>query len=82
MSVLAAILIATQSMPTQMIVSQPMSMASVQVAPYNLTDCKMVFIPMNYDPQQRPVDKRVRGKSRPMQKQLPNPRPCFTRASG
>ena len=69
MSVLAAILIATQSM------------ASVQAVPYNLSDCKTVYVPMNYD-QQRPADKRVRGKSRPMQKQQPTPRPCLTRASG
>jgi hypothetical protein len=71
MSVLAAIVIAAQST----------SLASVQAVPYNLSDCKTVYIPMNYD-QQRPVDKRVRGKSRPMQKQQPSPRPCLTRASG
>ncbi len=76
MSVIAAILIATQS-----ISSPAPSMASVQAVPYNLSDCKTVFIPMNFDPQ-RPADKRVRGKSRPMQKQQPNPRPCLTRASG
>ncbi len=76
MSVIAAILVATQS------VSAPAtSVASVQAVPYNLSDCKTVFIPMNFDPQ-RPADKRVRGKSRPMQKQQPNPRPCLTRASG
>jgi hypothetical protein len=72
MSVLVAILIATQST----------SVASLQAVPYNLSDCKTVYIPMNYDQQQRPVDKRARGKSRPMQKQQPTPRPCLTRASG
>jgi hypothetical protein len=61
--------------------TQPMMLASAQTIPLNATDCKTVFIPMNYD-QQRSVDKRTRGKSRPMQKQQPNPRPCLTRASG
>ena len=72
MSALAAIVIMAQSV----------TVASVQAAPYNLTDCKTVFIPMNYDQQQRPVDKRAQGKSRPMQKQKPTLRPCLTRASG
>jgi hypothetical protein len=72
MSVLATILIIAQSA----------TLASVQAVPYNLSDCKTVFIPMNFDVPQRPVDKRVRGKSRPMQKQQPTPRPCLTRASG
>jgi hypothetical protein len=81
MSVVVAILIATQSMPAQSVPVQ--SMASLQAIPYNLSDCKTVFIPMNFEPQQRPVDKRSRSKSRPTQKQQPgNPRPCFTRASG
>ncbi len=76
MSVIVAILVATQS------VSAPVtSVASVHAVPYSLSDCKTVFIPMNFDPQ-RPTDKRVRGKSRPMQKQQPSPRPCLTRASG
>jgi hypothetical protein len=77
MTVFTAILIATQSISVQ-----ATSLASLQAAPYNLSDCKTVFIPMNYEPQQRPVDKRTRGKSRPMQKQQPPLRPCFTRASG
>lgn len=77
MSVFVAVLIATQSMA-----ALPISVANLQAVPYNLSDCKTVFIPMNYDPQQRPVDKKARGKSRPMQKQQPNPRPCLTRASG
>jgi hypothetical protein len=73
MSVVVAILIATQST----------SLASLQAIPYNLSDCKTVFIPMSFDPQQRPTDKRTRVKSRPTQKQQPsNPRPCLTRASG
>jgi hypothetical protein len=75
MSVVAAILIATQPMPS-------LSMASLQAVPYNLSDCKTVFIPMSFEPQQRPTDKRARGKSRPMQKQQPPLRPCLTRASG
>jgi hypothetical protein len=73
MSVIAAIIIVAQSVSVQ----------TVQMARYNLSDCgRTVFIPMNFDAPQRPVDKRVRGKLRPMQKQQPSPRPCLTRASG
>lgn len=69
-------------MAGQAMAPQGMVLASLQAVPYTLNDCKTVFIPMNYDPQPRPVEKRVRGKSRPMQKQQPTPRPCLTRASG
>ncbi len=83
MSLFAAFLMAGQSILAQPAVAQPVTTAWLQAVPYNLSDCKTVFIPMNFESQQqRPVDKRVRGKSRPMQKQQPTPRPCLTRASG
>jgi hypothetical protein len=72
MSILAAFLVATQTMP----------MATVQAAPYNPSDCRTIFIPMNFDAQRPIIDRRAKGKSRPMQKQQPMPRPCLTRASG
>jgi hypothetical protein len=71
MSIFVAFLVATQ----------PVIVANIQAIPFNATDCKTVFIPMNYDVQ-RQVDKRVKSKARPMQRPQPNPRPCLTRASG
>lgn len=72
MSILAAFLVASQSLPMDM----------VQAAPYNPSDCRTVFIPMNFDAQRPIIDRRAKGKSRPMQKPQPMPRPCLTRASG
>lgn len=72
MSMIAALLVASQTVPV----------ATVQAAPYNLSDCRTIFIPMNFDPQRPVYDRRAKGKSKPMQKQQPAPRPCLTRASG
>ena len=63
-----------------MISTQPVLMANLQAIPLTTSDCRTVFIPMNFD-QPRQSDKRVRGKIRPTPKPQPNSRPCFTRAS-
>lgn len=72
MSILAAILIASQATPT----------ANVQIAPYNPYDCRTLFMPMNFETLRSLPDRRAKGKARPPQKQPPVLRPCLTRASG
>jgi hypothetical protein len=71
MSVIAAFMMMTQALPP----------APAMPVLANITDCRLLLVPMTYVPPRGAAEKRTRSKQRPSQRPNPAQRPCLVLAS-